>query len=49
MRVKVVKAVPSQSKPDRGVVTCDVEVDNQNGETVMTLTQVNFIGKRPQA
>ena len=49
VRVKVVKAVPSQSKPDRGVVTCDVEVDNQNGETVMTLTQVNFIGKRPQA
>lgn len=49
VRVKVMKAVPSQSKPDRGVVTCDVEVDNQNGETVMTLTQVNFIGKRPQA
>jgi acyl dehydratase len=49
VRVKVLKAVASKSKPDRGAVTSFVEVTNQAGEVVMTLTLVNFIAKRPAA
>jgi acyl dehydratase len=47
VRVTVLKAVPSKSKPDRGAVTSLIEVMNQLGEVVMTLKVVNFIGKRP--
>ena len=47
IRVTVLKAVPSKSKPDRGAVTSGIEVLNQVGETVMTLKAVNFIGRRP--
>ncbi len=47
VRVTVVKAVPSRSKPDRGAVTSLIEVYNQAGETVMTLKPVNFIARRP--
>ena len=46
IRVTVLKAVPSKSKPDRGVVTSGVEVLNQADESVMTLTAVNFIARR---
>ena len=49
VRVRVMKAVASKSKPDRGVVTSYTEVINQDGETVMSLSQVNFIGKRQRA
>lgn len=49
IRVTVLKAVPSKSKPDRGVVTSFVEVFNQNDEAVMTLKAVNLIGRRPAA
>ncbi len=49
VRVTVLKAVPSKSKPDRGAVTSFVEVINQAGETVMTFRIVNIIGKRPSA
>jgi acyl dehydratase len=48
IRVTVLKATPSKSKPDRGVVTSGIEVLNQAGEIVMTLKAVNFIGRRPQ-
>jgi acyl dehydratase len=47
LRVTVLKAVPSKSKPDRGVVTSLVEVLNQSGEIVMTLKPVNMIIRRP--
>lgn len=46
LRVTVLKAVPSKSKPDRGVVTSHVEVFNQADEPVMTFTCVNFIARR---
>ena len=49
VRVSVLKAVPSKSKPDRGAVTSFVEVINQAGEVVMTMKGVNIIGKRPPA
>jgi acyl dehydratase len=48
IRVTVLKAVTSQSKPDRGVVTSLIEVLNQADEVVMTLKAVNFIGRRPK-
>ena len=47
VRVTVLKAVPSKSKPDRGAVTSLVEVINQAGEVVMTFKVVNIIAKRP--
>jgi acyl dehydratase len=47
VRVTVLKAVPSKSKPDRVAVTSFIEVINQTGEVVMTLKAVNFIAKRP--
>ena len=47
LRVTVLKAVPSKSKPDRGAVTSFIEVLNQDGEVVMTLKVINLIAKRP--
>jgi len=47
LRVTVLKATPSKSKPDRGVVTSLVEVLNQSSEIVMTLKPVNMIIRRP--
>ena len=46
VRVTVLKAVPSRSKPDRGAVTSLIEVFNQAGELVMSLKAVNFIARR---
>ena len=46
VRVTVLKAPPSRSKPDRGAVTSFIEVFNQAGETVMTMHAVNIIGRR---
>jgi acyl dehydratase len=47
VRVTVLKATLSKSKPDRGVVTSLVEVFNQADEAVMTLRCVNMIARRP--
>jgi acyl dehydratase len=47
LRVTVLKAVPSKSKPDRGGVTSFIEVFNQADEAVMTLKVVNIIARRP--
>jgi acyl dehydratase len=46
VRVTVLKAVPSKSKPDRGAVTSFVEVINQASEVVMTFKVVNIIARR---
>ena len=46
VRVTVLKATPSKSKPDRGVVTSFTEVLNQAEEVVMTLKAVNMIARR---
>ncbi len=45
--VTVLKAMPSKSKPDRGVVTSLIEVFNQADDLVMTLKCVNIIARRP--
>ena len=47
-RVTVLNAVPSRSKPDRGIVTSLVEAVNQAGETALTFKAINMIGKRPR-
>jgi acyl dehydratase len=47
LRVTVLKAIPSKSKPDRGAVTSFIEVFNQTNEAVMTLKVVNIIARRP--
>ena len=46
VRVTVLKATPSRSKPDRGAVTSFIEVFNQANEAVMTLRAVNMIARR---
>ncbi len=46
VRVTILDAVPSKSKPDRGVVTSFIETLNQNGEVVMSMTAVNMITRR---
>lgn len=49
LRVTVLKATPSKSKPDRGAVTSFVEVLNQTGVAVMTFRVVNIIARRRAA
>jgi acyl dehydratase len=43
IRVTVLRARRSQSKPDRGIVQALVEVMNQNREVVMSRTAVNIV------
>jgi acyl dehydratase len=47
IRVAVLEARPSQSKPDRGLVRTSIEVLNQNEEVVMSLKAMNLIRRRP--
>lgn len=47
VRVTVLDARPSASRPDRGIVRSLVEVRNQNGELVMTMRAANMILRRP--
>ena len=49
VRVTVLKAAPSRSKPDRGAVTSFIEVFNQADEPVMTMKVINIIACRPAA
>jgi acyl dehydratase len=46
VRVTILKAAISKSKPDRGAVTSLVEVFNQSNELVMSLHVVNIILRR---
>ena len=46
-RFTVVEAVPSRSKPDRGVVRSLSEVLNQRGEVVMTVRGMGMFSRRP--
>lgn len=43
LRVTVVEARRSKSKPDRGLLRCACEVFNQRGETVMTVTAMSLV------
>lgn len=43
IRVRVLEANRSRSKPDRGMVRTRVETLNQNGEVVMSVTAMNLL------
>lgn len=47
LRVTILEARPSRSKPDQGVIRSFVEVLNQRGEAVMTLKPISLIRVRP--
>jgi acyl dehydratase len=47
LRVTVVEARRSRSRPDRGIVRSAVEVLNQRGEPVLTVSALNFFLSRP--
>lgn len=47
IRVTVRNARPSRTKPDRGIVHTAVEVLNQDGDAVLTLTAMNLLLRRP--
>ena len=49
IRVTILDARPSQSKPDRGVVRGRLEALNQKDELVLSLVGISIIGRRPQA
>ncbi len=46
IRVTVIEATRSRSKPDRGIVRTLVEVLNQDAEVVMSLKPMNIIACR---
>ena len=47
-RFTVVEAIPSRSKPDRGVLRTFTEVLNQDGDVVMTVKGLGMFGRRPR-
>ena len=49
IRVTILEAKRSRSKPDRGTVSTFVEVLNQKKEVVMSLKGVNILRCRPEA
>jgi acyl dehydratase len=50
VRIELLSATPSRSKPDRGAVRCRFEVRNQHGEVVMTeLATALFARRSPGA
>jgi acyl dehydratase len=49
VRVTILEARPSRSKPDRGVVHAKIEATNQKDEPVITMVGISIIGRRPQS
>lgn len=49
VRITVLSAVASRSKPDRGIVHSLTEVLNQKDQVVMTLKGMGMIRRRPNA
>ena len=47
VRVTVIEARPSRSKPDRGLLRSRIEVLEADGSAVMTLIALNMIRRRP--
>lgn len=47
VRVTVLEARPSKSKPDRGLVHSRIELFNQDGERVFQAIALNFLSRRP--
>lgn len=47
-RYKVLEIKPSTSKPDRGVIFCECELENAQGQIVMTMRSRGLFGRRPR-
>ena len=48
LKVTIVEARPSRSKPDRGMVTSRLVMLNQDDAEVMTLTAMILVLRRPE-
>jgi acyl dehydratase len=46
IRITILEARPSRSKPDRGIVRTRVEAMNQTDELVLSMTAVNIVRRR---
>jgi acyl dehydratase len=46
-RIRILEAVPSKSRPDRGILKTEGQLTNQDGDLVMTIRAVNFFGRQP--
>jgi acyl dehydratase len=46
IRITILEARPSRSKPDRGIVRTQVEAMNQTDELVLSMTAVNIVRRR---
>jgi len=46
IRVTILEARPSRSKPDRGIVRATVETINQKDELVLSMVVVSILGRR---
>ena len=47
IRVSILEARPSRSKPDRGIVRATLEAINQKEELVLSMLAVSILGRRP--
>ncbi|MCL4698561.1 MAG: MaoC family dehydratase N-terminal domain-containing protein, partial [Burkholderiaceae bacterium] len=48
-RVRVTKVRASETRPDRGIVSAQQELLNQDGDVVMTIAGGGFYRRRPAA
>jgi acyl dehydratase len=48
IRISILDARPSRSKPDRGIVRTRMEALNQKDELVLSLMAVSLLGRRPE-
>jgi len=48
IRVTILEARPSRSKPDRGIIRVHVEAINQIGNLVLSMIVVSFMGRRQE-
>jgi len=49
IRVTILEARPSRSKPDRGIVRVHVEAINQTNNLVLSMIGVSFVGRRQES
>jgi acyl dehydratase len=47
VRMTILEAIPSRSKPDRGLLRSLTEMRNQHGEIVLTARGLSLLGRRP--
>ena len=47
LRMTILEAVPSRTRPDRGLVRSLMEMRNQHREVVLTIRGLSLLGRRP--